>query len=236
MARDRAVTARVLEFESAEALAAGLAARVAGDLGARLAERGRATLAVPGGTTPELFLKTLGATELDWASVAVTLTVVRWLPPTDPRSNQRLVERTLLADAATRAWFVPLYGGTETPEESLAAVADVLRRDVLPLDVVVAGMGADLHTASLFPGATGLKAALDPDAGPVAVIRTPDAPEPRITLTAATLAGAANRYILIRGTDKRAALVRAEAAPDARTAPVRVLIDGPNPATVYYAP
>lgn len=230
------MTARIRTFESAEALAAGLAERVAADLSARLAARGRATLAVAGGTTPELFLTKLGEADLDWANVAVTLTDERWLPPTDPRSNQRLVESTLLAGIATRAWFVPLYGGTEHPEESLEAVADILRRDALPIDVVVAGMGADLHTASLFPGAAGLAAALDPDAGPLAVIRTPDAPEPRITLTAAALAGAAHRYILIRGTDKRAALIRAEAAPDASAAPVRVLIDGPNPATVYYSP
>lgn len=230
------MTARIVAFESAEALADGLARRVAGDLGVRLRERGRAALAVPGGTTPELFLMRLGEQPLDWANVAVTLTDERWLPPTDPRSNQRLVERTLLAGGATPAWFVPLYAVADTPEHSLDTVADVLRRDVLPLDVVVAGMGADLHTASLFPGAAALEAALDPAAGPVAVIRTPAVPEARITLTAAALAGAAHRYILIRGADKRAALARAETASDARAAPVRVLLDGPNPATVYYAP
>jgi 6-phosphogluconolactonase len=204
-------------------------------LRAALAARGRATLAVPGGTTPGPFLTRLGQAALDWERVGVTLTDERWVPAGDPRSNQRLLAETLFAGPAAAAEFVPLYAGTPEPEMALDAIAMSLGRIVLPLDLCVLGMGEDMHTASLFPGALGLEAALAPEAPPVAALRVPGVKERRISLTAPVLRGAGQVMLLIRGAAKRAALERALAARSAREAPVRVVLDGPAPVTVHYA-
>ncbi|MEM9147288.1 MAG: 6-phosphogluconolactonase [Pseudomonadota bacterium] len=225
----------MIEERDPQRLGAVLADRVAADLRAAISAGGRARLAVPGGTTPAPFLRALGAADLDWERVAVTLTDERWVPVSDPRSNQGLLADTLFSGPAAGAEFVPLYGATAEPAQSLDAIAAALGHIALPLDVVVAGMGADMHTASLFPGAVGLAEALSDAAPPVVAITAPGAMEPRITLSAPVLRQASRRYLLIHGPAKRAALERAGAADGAEAAPVRVLLDAPGGATVCYA-
>lgn len=223
---------QIIEYASREALADGLAARLAERLRALLAERGRATIAVPGGSTPGGMLARLGAADLPWEKVAVTLTDERWVPPSAPRSNQRLVAETLFRGAAAAAEFVPLYGATAEPAQSLDSVIAALERIVLPLDIAVLGMGADMHTASLFPGALGLDAALEGGAPAAVAVTAPGAEEVRVTLSARVLRGAGERHLLIAGAEKRAALERAQATGDPRRAPVLVALES---AMVHYA-
>lgn len=110
---------------------------------------------------------------------------------------------------------MPLYNGPGEPRNSLPDVSAAL-----PLDVCVLGMGDDMHTASLFPGSPELPTALNPDDGAtVMAITAPDAPEPRVTLTAPVLAAAPRLYVLIKGAKKRATLDRALATSDPLAAP-----------------
>ena len=215
---------RIVEAADRGALVRLLANEVAGILEAAIRGTGRAALAVPGGTTPAAFLSALGGRALDWAAVAVTLTDERCLPAGHPRSNRRLLDETLFASPARAARFVALDDG-----EALSAV--------LPLDACVLGMGEDWHIASLFPGADRLEDALSPECATSALrLCAPCAPEERITLTAPALTGAGRCFVLIQGAAKREALHRAKAAAGPADAPVRLVLDGPNPATVYWAP
>jgi len=229
MARPDGVSVDVLTFPTRDEQAAALARRVADDLGSAIVARGRASLAVPGGTTPAAFLDSLATHGIDWPRVRVTLTDERLVPADDPRSNARLVRENLIRLAAGLR-FVPLAAPDGAPR------ADAVE-SLLPLDVCVLGMGADAHTASLFPGADGLDAALDPAApGATAVLHPPGVPEARITLTARALLSASCIYVLIAGPDKRAALDRALGPGPEAEAPVRAVLRGPRPAVVYYAP
>lgn len=225
------MNARIVTYGSREALMRKLADRLADRLGRLVAENGRASIAVPGGTTPAPMLERLGRADLPWEKVGVTLTDERWVPVSSPRSNQRLLGETLFTGAAAAAEFAPLYGGTPEPAQSLNAVTTAIRQIILPLDVAVLGMGTDMHTASLFPGAVGLAKALSADAPPVVAIRAPGAEEPRITLSAPALA-AAETHLLITGAEKRAALEKALSLKDPKKAPVCAVLDG---ATVHYA-
>ncbi len=210
---------RIVEAQNRGALARLLADEVAALLAAAVRETGRAALAVPGGTTPAAFLSALGGHALDWAAVAVTLTDERCVPAGHPRSNRRLLDETLFAGPARAARFVAL-----DDTEALSTL--------LPLDACVLGMGEDCHIASLFPGAD----ALSPDcAAPSMRLSAPGAPEERITLTAPALTGAEQCFVLIHGQDKRAALERAGAAAGPAEAPVRLVLGGPRPGTVYWA-
>ena len=215
---------RIVEAEDRGALARLLAGEVAAVLEGAIRDTGRAALAVPGGTTPAAFLSALGGLALDWGSVAVMLTDERCVPADHPRSNRRLLDETLFAGPAHAARFVAL---DDAPALST----------LLPLDACILGMGEDLHTASLFPGADRLDEALSADCGtPALRLRAPGAPEARITLTAPVLTGARRCFVLIHGAEKRAALDRAQAAAGPADAPIRLVLDGSSPATLYWAP
>ena len=214
------------------ALMLGLATIVAKQLGDALSSQDAVTLAVPGGTTPAPFLEALSAADLDWARVRVMLTDERFVPESSDRSNTRLLRGTLLQGAASAATMIPFYREADAPED----VLDVLSAsiiDALPLDVCVLGMGADMHTASIFPGADRLDEALSPDAPPLLPMRAPGAPEPRLTLTAPVLAAAKHLHVLVQGQDKAEAYAQAQDTSDSAEAPIRVALDAG--ATVHWA-
>ncbi len=215
-------------YPDRDTLMRDLAELVADQLRATHASKGRATLAVPGGTTPGPFLSALSTADLAWSDVSVVPTDERIVSESDPRSNARLIRETLMQNAAAVANLVPLH---EPLLGSLAARVTA----VLPIDVLVLGMGADMHTASLFPGAPELEAALSPDAPVILEITPPSQPEARLTLTAPVLRAASVIHILITGADKVAALERALADGPVADAPVRAVLTAPCPVTVHYA-
>lgn len=207
-----------------------LADLIAGQLADFLRRDGQATLSVPGGTTPGPIFDTLSGVDIDWPNVAVVLNDERWVPESSDRSNTRLLRERLLRGRAAQARLIPLYAPAETPEEMLPALEDGLRPH-LPISVLLLGMGADMHTASLFPGADRLVDALSPSAPLLLPMRADAAVEPRVTLTASVLKAAFHTHVLITGAEKRAALEKAMTLSP-QEAPIRVVLDT---ATVHWA-
>lgn len=211
------------DYPDRELMMLRVAQRIASELGESLRSQERATLSVPGGTTPGPVFDTLSGADLDWSRVAVVLNDERWVPEDHPRSNTRLLRERLFVGRAAAATLVPLHTDDPTPEDGMAALTEGLRPH-LPISVLLLGMGADMHTASLFPGADHLEAALASDAPPVMALRAEAAGEPRITLTAPVLQDALRVHILITGSEKRAAIEKAATlAP--REAPVACVLD-----------
>ncbi|MCE5974569.1 6-phosphogluconolactonase [Sinirhodobacter sp. WL0062] len=207
-----------------------LADQIAGELRRALEVDGRATLSVPGGTTPGPVFDILSGLDLDWGRVSVLLNDERWVDENSPRSNTRLLRERLLTGRAAAAQLVPLYAPATKPEDKLAELAEGIA-PALPITVLLLGMGADMHTASLFPGADRLAEALSDAAPAVMALRAEAAGEPRITLTAPVLRDAMHIHILITGAEKRAAIERAVTLPE-EEAPVRCVLKN---ATVHWA-
>ena len=215
-------------YPDRDTLMRSLAELVGDQLRAAHASSGRATLAVPGGTTPGPFLEALSETDLAWEDIAVLLTDERMVGPTTGRQNASLLRRTLLVGPAEAARFIPFTG------RGMAAIIEDIEA-VLPIDVLVLGMGADLHTASLFPRAPGLADALAPDAPALVEMAPHETPERRVSLSAPVLRSAGVIHLLITGRDKAAALKVALADGPPEEAPVRVALAAPCPVSVHYA-
>lgn len=212
-------------FNADEAMACALAAAVAGALRHGLAQRGCASLAVSGGRSPILFLDALSAETLDWSQVVVTLVDERWVAPDSEDSNEALVRRHLLQGRAAMARFVPLKTQTDSPEIGVAAALALRAELPLPFDAVVLGMGEDGHTASLFPGATGLAEALDMAGGAeLTCIYPPAASYARITLTLAGLLATRRLFVQAGGANKQAVLERAAIQGDPLLLPIAAVL------------
>jgi 6-phosphogluconolactonase len=136
----------------------------------------------------------------------------------------------LFTGRAAAATLVPLYAPAPQPEDMMDQLAAGLTPH-LPISVLLLGMGADMHTASLFPGADRLAQAMAADAPPLMALRADAAGEPRITLTAPVLRGAFHTHILITGAEKRAAIERAAHSGEME-APVKCVL---GQATVHWA-
>ena len=144
---------------SAERAAEAAAALVVAALEEALAERGRAHMALAGGSTPRRTYELLGPRLGDWGAVELWFGDDRAVPPDDPESNFGMVAGTLLVGAAIPDGNVHRIAGELEAREAADAYAAELRGRVplnsegIPvLDVALLGLGEDGHTASLYPG------------------------------------------------------------------------------------
>lgn len=226
------------EFRTSAELYANLAHDVVSRLTASAALNGRASLVVPGGTTPGAMLDILARYDAPWKDIDITLTDDRWIEATSDRSNEKLIRTRLLTANAAAARLVPLktaHGHAREAEKDVDAAIAAMHR---PFDAVILGMGTDGHVASLIPGAAELARALDHN--DPALVRALDPPNlaamgERMTLTLRAILDAQWIVLLIRGSEKLDAYKHALDGTDALEAPVRaVLHQGDVPVSVYW--
>jgi len=137
------------------------------DLAARaIAERGRFTLALSGGSTPNPVYALLATPEyrdrIDWSRVLIFFGDERCVPPDDPRSNYLMAKNALLDHVPLPPDNIFRIRGEDPPEKAAADYIDALQNtfggDPLAgappegFDLNLLGMGDNGHTASLFPG------------------------------------------------------------------------------------
>ena len=196
---------KIEAFPTREALYDAAASVLASALTDGVAKRGQAGFAATGGSTPAPVYDRLATMTVPWDKVVVTLTDERFVPPTDPSSNEGLVRRHLLVGEAAKASFAPLYfDGVD--QDEIAAKAEPGVAQALPFGVVVLGVGPDGHFASLFPGNPKLAEGLDPKSERTVIAVPPGQPAPdlpRISLTFQALIQSSLIVLLITGQAKR---------------------------------
>ena len=222
--------AKLVRYSCSDTWAACAAEHIASRLEQACGKRGKAVLIAAGGTTPAKVYSELAKQNLDWGRVTVTLSDERWVAETSSRSNLAMLKASLGTDAALRANILSVHSPGITAAQGAARLG---RRfaELQPADVCVLGMGADMHTASLFPGMKRLAIALNENAPNAMVVQMPATGETRITLTRPALQSATHILLLTTGEAKRVALDRAIAAGSPETAPVSLFLDR---ATVHH--
>ena len=219
-----------LEYNDREELVSSVAKILASDLIASIEDRENVMFSVPGGSTPGPIFDKLCEFDLDWRRVSIILNDERWVPESNERSNTKLLRERLLIKKATLATYISMYSDTITPELGIPKLKKRIDPN-LPISVLLFGMGADMHTASLFPGGDKLEEALSNNAPTLLPMRAAGAMEARMTLTAQVLNSSRFKHLVIFGEEKRKAFEKAIDLPNS-IAPVSAILPG---ASVHWA-
>ena len=178
-----------------------------------VAARGRFTIALSGGSTPKnLFnlLATNARNVLPWDRMFFFFGDERHVPPTDPESNYRMADESLLSKVPVPPGNVfriaaenpDAAAAAETYEKTLQKFFGLVPAQFPVFDLILLGMGPDGHTASLFPGTAGLQ-----EKSRIVIANWVEKfKTSRITLTLPVLNAARCVTFLVSGTDKAPAL------------------------------
>ncbi len=216
MAHRLQVTYRV--YEDAGELARAAAQQFTERVQQVITKRGRARIAISGGSTPKASFALLADSnepytqQIEWDKVELFWVDERTVGPDDPDSNYRMTNEALLSKVALQPEHIYRIEGELDPEEAAAKYESLIRREfrlegaeVPRFDVVWLGMGDDGHTASLFPGTEGIH-----ESGRIAFANhVPQKNTWRISLSAPVINEALEVIFLIGGEDKAVPLERA---------------------------
>jgi 6-phosphogluconolactonase len=213
-------------YGSSEELAAAATREFAARAEEAIEERGRFAVVLAGGSTPETMYGILArdyADRIDWSKVYVFFGDERSVPPHHEDSNLKMASEALLDHVPVGN--VHRIRGELPPDEAAEAYKEELRKffqtdDVPRFDLILLGIGADGHTASLFPETSAIEVH---DrwvvANPVLKLDTT-----RITLTIPVINAARAVIFLVAGEDKAEALVEIlEGEADPRAYPAKLI-------------
>jgi 6-phosphogluconolactonase len=195
----------VLIFDSAQAAAEACGDRTLGLLEAAKSARGKAFLAVSGGTTPKLMFRHMAASGFNWSNIHFFWVDERCVPPDDDQSNYKMTREALLDHIKIDEEQVHRIQGEIDPN----AAATMYGNSILTLmshppvfDVIQRGMGPDAHTASLFPG----EPRISDEEGITAALWVEKMKQHRVTLLPGILKSARATLCLVSGKEKADAL------------------------------
>ncbi|MGD9922303.1 MAG: 6-phosphogluconolactonase [Pseudorhodoplanes sp.] len=202
---------RMIRLADPAAVAAAAAGRL---LAAMSANPGRIAVCLSGGGTPrplyDLLATDTYAAAIPWDRVHWFMGDERVVPATDPRNNFREVCEAFLKSRAPADHLHPVPTGSGSAETAARLYAEELQQfyggtrldERRPLfDLVFLGVGADGHTASLFPGGS----AIDVEDRWAVAVAPPRVPPhvPRVSLTRPVLASCRTMVFLVTGEGKR---------------------------------
>ena len=211
-------------YPEAEAAARAAADRFAAAAERAIAARGRFSAALSGGNTPLPTYRLLASDfseRVDWSRTHLFWVDERCVPPSHEASNYGAAKRVLLDHIPIPPANIYRIEGELLPAaaaETYTRTLDAFFGHKRQLDFVLLGMGADAHTASLFPGDAALRSAV-----PVAVVPRTDGLT-RVTLTGQTINDAREICFLVTGAEKADTLWEVHhGAPDPLKYPTQLI-------------
>ena len=193
-----------------------------------ISRRGKATIVLAGGSTPQGCYRGLALMLRENPEIKKHcfwfIGDERWVAEDNPESNENMIRKALWEPAGVHGEKIFSWqAGSGKPAEKALAYGRMLERffretraQKRPLgpDLVILGLGEDGHTASLFPhgqviDSRGNKRSVAADLhGLTAAIYVDHLKTYRLSMTAGFLASAANIYFIINGSNKKEVLKR----------------------------
>jgi 6-phosphogluconolactonase len=189
------------ECANREQLAFELSLEVAREVWSAVTARGECHMVVPGGRSPQLFFERLRGSDLPWRSLHLYPSDERCVPTDNHQRNDRMLDEILLPGTGLPPEHLHRIPAELGPEEGARRYAQFLQ-GIPAFDIVLLGVGADGHVASLFPRHPALRDCRD--AVPVAA--APKPPPLRVSIGLRRLQEAGSRHVIALGADKRAAV------------------------------
>jgi len=199
--------------------------------------RNEASICLSGGTSPELVYRAMAAEILDGIRVDLWLGDERAVPSSDPLRNGGMVERAFSACVWNPVPRLRLWPNTLTPDDAARSAQSYQEelRDAFNgfpvFDLLILGLGSDGHTASLFPGDAGWKAASCSD-NITTVTTSPIPPHTRMTLLPRALNAARRVLFIVKGADRLPMINKLQAGDQSIPAS---LFAGPDTVLLYLA-
>lgn len=197
-------------FNNLENLSLATAERFSELANKAVASRGRFSVALSGGHTPQRLYNILSKQRLHdkvpWESIHIFWGDERCVPPNDPRSNVLMAHKILLDQVPIPSIHIhPIRGDLPAALAALDYENDL--RDFfgnLPpvLDLILLGLGDNAHTASLFPRTS----VLDETERWVSEVYVAEQSMYRVTMTAPLINQAREVIFLVSGAKKASAL------------------------------
>lgn len=210
-------------FEDARAIAAFLVSV----FDSRLKTQEILWLALSGGSTPREIFRTWAHEfrhHLDWKRLRFFWSDERCVPPTDAQSNFNMTHSALLEPLEINPDAVFRVRGEDAPESACAAYSQEIearlprQRGVPCFDIILLGMGADGHTASIFPHEIDLW----DHSGCCVVATHPDTGQKRVSFTGHLINNAHEIYVVVTGREKQDMLASVASDPHASVPVARV--------------
>jgi 6-phosphogluconolactonase len=194
----------VRKYNDVQSAAAACGDAILERLALAVEQHGKATLAISGGSSPKRMFDAMAKAGFDWKNVHLFWVDERPVPPNHEQSNYRLAYEHLISPAKVQnvhripAELPPDHAASQYVKD-LRGYFALQDAEIPVFDVIHLGIGADAHTASLFPG----EPLIEDREGIAAAVYVDKLPQWRITLLPAVLLAARDVVVLAAGADKR---------------------------------
>ncbi|SRR5579871_6626570 len=210
---------QVIVLDDTQALFVRAAEEIVHVSGESICTHGQFTLCLTGGNTPADVYSLIASRfhlSVDWNAVHLFWGDERCVPPEDPASNYAMAHRTMLSRLGLDQSQIHRIRGEDDPEVAAAEYEGELREffslgagEFPRFDLLLLGLGDNVHIASLFPGLPAIH-----ETSRLAVAVEVDAPQrKRITLTPPVLNSAARVMFIVSGRNKAEAVKAALEGP-----------------------
>jgi 6-phosphogluconolactonase len=196
-------------YKTAQEAAAACARNILMRLEEALSGQATASLAISGGNSPKAVFQALAESHFNFSRVHLFWVDERCVAPNDAQSNFRMAEEFLIHPGHIPHRNVHRIHGERVPDDGATAYADDIRDffrlgpgELPHFDVIHLGIGADGHTASLFPG----EALIQDRTGIAAAVYVEKMAQYRVTLLPGVLLAAKHIVFFVSGGDKAGTL------------------------------